>query len=72
MMVFDVFGKTLGIQKTQSEWYVFYLDQSTGKRSRAVEVVIPDFIHEDEIAGWLDDIYHESASATRPCVVRIK
>lgn len=72
MMVYDVFGRTIGIQKAQGEWQVFLLDESTGKRSRVTDVVIPDFVGEDEITGWLDDIYHESASITRPCVVRLK
>jgi len=58
--------------ESTSEWQIFLLDESTGKRSRVTDVVIPDFVGEDEITGWLDDIYHESASITRPCVVRLK
>lgn len=72
MMVYDVFGRTLGVQKEEDKWQVYSLDQSTGKRSRAADVVIPNFIGADEILSWLDDVYHESASAERPCVVRLR
>ncbi|WP_459166305.1 DUF7661 family protein [Aeromonas allosaccharophila] len=42
------------------------------KYSRIRDVIIPDFLTEDEIPRWLDDIYHEAASAAHPDVVRIE
>jgi hypothetical protein len=53
-------------------WQIFRVDESQGKCSRIWEIVIPDFLAEHEIAGWLDDMYHESASVKHPSVLRIK
>ncbi|WP_198425275.1 DUF7661 family protein [Pseudomonas lutea] len=72
MMVFQIFGRMMGVKKIDGDWQVFRLDESQGKHSRLWEIVIPDFVDEQGIAIWLDDMYHESATAEYPTVVRIK
>ncbi|MFJ5299149.1 hypothetical protein ACIQAL_21775 [Pseudomonas sp. NPDC088368] len=72
MMIFEVFGRTLGVMKTENGWQIFRVDEGQGKYSRLMEIVIPDFIEEHEIAGWFDDMYHESASSKYPNVIRLK
>ena len=33
-------------------------------------VVIPESVPEHELAQYLDDVFHESATPARPCVLR--
>ena len=42
------------------------------KFSRLYGIAIPDDMTEGEIAGWLDDSYHEAATERHPIVERIK
>jgi len=66
---FDVFGKLMSAERTDAGWRLFVLG-ADGKRSPA-DVVVPAFVTESELAQYLDDIFHESASLDRPCVKRI-
>jgi hypothetical protein len=66
---FDVFGKIMCAERTDSGWRLLVLG-TDGKRSPS-DVVIPSFISEDELAQYLDDIFHELASPERPSVRRI-
>jgi hypothetical protein len=46
---------------------------SRPRRKRArIDVEIPAFIAEDELLQYLDDIYHELATPTNPCVRRVR
>jgi hypothetical protein len=71
MMIYDVFGRLLGVQKAQDGWHIFRANLDEGKYARLYEINIPSFVTEIEIAGWLDDIYHESASPKHPHVIRV-
>ena len=66
---FDVFGKTMVAESSDDGWQLFVLG-ADGKRSRS-EVVVPDFIREDELEQFLDDLFHEMATRERPSVRRI-
>jgi hypothetical protein len=66
---FDVFGKIMCAERTDSGWRLLVLG-TDGKRSPS-DVVIPSFISEEELAQYLDDIFHEWASPERPSVRRI-
>jgi len=35
-------------------------------------MIIPDFVNEEEILGWFDDIYHEASSNKHPQVFRVE
>ena len=66
---FNVFGKIMVAERSTERWQLFVLS-AEGKRSRA-DVVIPDFIQEQELEQFLDDIFHELATRERPSVLRI-
>ena len=66
---FDVFGKTIVAESSDDGWQLFVLG-ADGKRSPS-EVVVPDFIREDELEQFLDDLFHEMATRERSSVTRI-
>jgi hypothetical protein len=66
---FDVFGRRMAIARKEGAW-VAYLIGEEGKRRRA-PFEIPDSVASDELAQYLDDIFHEDASPERPGVVSL-
>jgi len=66
---FDAFGKRILIERTPDGWRAFR-PGSDGKRS-ALDIAIPDFVAEDELLQYLDDLYHELATPSNPCVRRV-
>lgn len=70
MLRFDVFGKRVGVERTSDGWIACWLGNE-GKR-RPAEFVIPDFVAEDELAQYLRDLFHESASPQHPDVVPLR
>ena len=66
---FNVFGKIMVAESSNAGWQLFVLG-ADGKRSRA-DVVVPDFIGENELEQFLDDLFHELATRERPSVTRI-
>jgi len=67
---FSVFGKLMAVTATESGWAVFHLG-AEGKR-RPSELVIPDFVVEDELCQYLADIFHESATRTNGDVRQVE
>lgn len=67
---FDVFGKTMSIIRKDHEWQL-YNESKLGIRARVYDVVIPQELGADELASYLDDIYHEYSTQTHPRVVRL-
>ena len=63
---FDVFGKIMIVEPSTNGWQVFVLG-GDGKRSLS-DVVIPDFVQEHELGQYLDDLFHELATPTNPCI----
>jgi len=68
-ITFDVFGKVMMAERLAQGWTLFTVG-ADGKRSPA-EVPIPHFVSENEIGQYLDDIFHEAASARHPSVRRL-
>jgi hypothetical protein len=66
---FDVFGTAMGIERVGGRWVPFLLG-AEGKRRRA-EFEIPGSLSEEELAGYLADLFHESATAAHPRVLRV-
>ena len=57
-MRFDIYGRfQLEIRRENDSWEVYRHD--LGKRAKVVDVVVPSTLDAEEIATWLDDIYHE-------------
>ena len=72
MMIYNVFGRLVGVKRDGDRWLLFNVNRNESKYSRIYDVIIPDSLSEDEIPRWLDDIYHETASAEYPEVVRVE
>ncbi|WP_129990494.1 MULTISPECIES: DUF7661 family protein [unclassified Rahnella] len=72
MLIYNVFGRYLGVNKTPEGWQVFRADMSERKFSRLNDIIIPDDMTEGEIPGWLGDIFHEAASELHPDVKRVE
>ena len=66
---FNVFGRIYSIERTGARWVAF-LHGADGKRGPA-GFVVPDFIPEDELAQYLYDLFHESATPSNGDVRRI-
>ncbi len=62
----------VGVKREGKQWLLFNVSLPERKYSRIWDVIIPDFLTEDEIPRWLDDIYHEAASTAHPDVMRIE
>jgi hypothetical protein len=57
-MKFDVYGRfRLEVQRENDSWEVYRLE--FGKRAKVTDLVIPNTLHAEEIATFLDDIFHE-------------
>ena len=66
---FNVFGKLIAVVATSTGWKTYLLGQD-GKRWPA-DIVVPDFIEEDEVGQYLADLLHELATPSNNSVVRI-
>lgn len=71
MIRFNVFGQRMLVQRKDQHW-LLYKDSETGIRARVYDVVIPDDLKEQDLASYLDDIYHEFSSEKYPTVLPIK
>ncbi|MFD4838705.1 hypothetical protein ACFWP0_14465 [Achromobacter sp. NPDC058515] len=57
-MKFDIYGRfQLDIQRTAERWLVYRI--ASGKRVPAEDVVIPADVAAEDVAAYLDDLYHE-------------
>jgi len=57
-MKFNVYGRfRLEVQRENEAWVVYRLD--LGKRVKANNLIIPSTLEANEIATFLDDIFHE-------------
>jgi hypothetical protein len=67
---FDVFGRHVLVVETEGGWAAFYLG-AEGKRRPAHDIMIPDFMNEVELEGYLADLCHEWATERHPEVRRL-
>ena len=59
-MKFNIYGRfQVEVRRGHDSWVVYRLE--LGKRGRMNDVFIPGDLAEDEIATYLDDIFHELA-----------
>ncbi|WP_422843696.1 DUF7661 family protein [Acidovorax sp. M2(2025)] len=66
---FNVFGRTVEVRREGALWQAYRVG-ADGKRTPA-GFVIPDFVSEHELAQFLEDLFHESASPHNGDVHRI-
>lgn len=72
MLIYNVFGRYIGVKRDGDRWLVFRVDLTERKFSRLYDIAIPDDMTEEEIPGWLGDIFHEAATEHRPDVKRVE
>jgi len=60
--LFNVFGRMMAIERAEDRWNSYWMG-SDGKRRKA-QLAIPSDVARDELAQYLYDIYHESATPT--------
>ena len=59
-MKFNIYGRfQVDVRREGDAWTVYRVEQ--GKRAKMNDVVIPAGVEADEIAIYLDDIFHEFA-----------
>ena len=68
MLIYDVFGRHIGVQRQGERLLLFRVDLNERKCSPLRGIIIPDDLPEAEIPGWLGDIFHEAASPHHPDV----
>jgi hypothetical protein len=57
-MRFDVYGRfRLEVQRENDSWVVYRL--SLGRRVKLNDLIVPNVLEAEEIATFLDDIFHE-------------
>lgn len=66
---YDVFGVTMRVEHRESGWQLFHVSDE-GKSSRVTDIVIPNELKEQELAVFLDDLYHEMATPQHNSVFR--
>jgi hypothetical protein len=63
-MKFDIYGRfQLDILRDGRSWVAYRI--ADGKRVPDAAIAIPASLRPDELAGYLDDLYHELASPGR-------
>lgn len=66
---FNVFGRMVEVQRQGAQWQALLVGPD-GKR-RPAGFVVPDFVAPDELAQYLADLFHESATPSNGEVRRI-
>jgi hypothetical protein len=57
-MRFDIFGRLVIVERQAERWVAYYPGE--GKR-RPADIAIPSQLTEDELLGYLADLFHELA-----------
>lgn len=67
--LFNVFGRIMAIERVEDRWNCCWTGVD-GKRRKA-ELAIPSDVAREELAQYLYDIYHESATPTNGDVFEV-
>ncbi|PHQ68554.1 MAG: hypothetical protein COB97_09795 [Paracoccus sp.] len=62
-MKFNAFGRKLEVVWENEQWSVFFLGEGKKRKS---DIVIPTDIKSEDIAQYLSDLFHESATPDNP------
>lgn len=57
----NVFGKVVQVERTGGCWKAYYVG-SEGKRRPADDIVIPEYITDETVVEYIDDLCHEWAT----------
>jgi len=68
---FDVYGRVIIIERSgNNSWHAYY-QGADGKRGRA-SFPVPSHLAAKDLATYLEELFHESATPERPAVVELK
>jgi hypothetical protein len=70
ILKFDVFGRTILVEKSADGWMAFY-PGNEGKKRPATDIIMPPSLSESDIEQYLADLFHESASKKHPDIKRL-
>ena len=71
MLRFDVYGRRLGVVRVDGRWDAVWIG-TDGTHRPAPGVTIPPDVEASGLVQFLADLFHESATAARPDVVRLE
>ncbi len=60
MLRFTIYGKLIGVDRSGNHWNAYRI--GTEGKYRDADFIIPDEVTEEEINGYLADLFHESAA----------
>ena len=64
-ILFDVFGRMMRAERANERWQLFLIGPE-GKKRPVPDVVVPPELTANELATFLDDLFHEYASPFPP------
>lgn len=67
---FDVYGRIIIIERSGNTSWSAYYQGLDGKRGKA-DFPIPARLSAEELASYLEELFHESATPERPTVIRL-
>ena len=70
MFRFDAFGRMIGVRLEHHGWRAYDLG-TEGKMREAQDIVIPSIVRSEELAVYIADLLHESATLKHPDVRRL-
>jgi len=65
MLRFDVYGRSVGVERDGDDWSAVYLD-ADGKRRPADDIFLPPTLDVDDLRSYLADLCHEWATPAHP------
>jgi hypothetical protein len=68
-ILFDVFGRTMRVERVNEQWQLFLVG-TEGKKRPVPDILVPPHLTAVELTTFLDDLYHEYASPSHPSVKR--
>ena len=70
LIKFNVFGRIVIVMREASGWQAYYPGPD-GKK-RPADFIIPDFVTDNELEQYLDDLFHEDARPDNMTVIRLE
>jgi hypothetical protein len=68
-ILFDVFGRMVRAERTNGRWQLFLIGTEDKKRP-VPDVIVPPELTVNELAVFLDDLFHKYTSPSHPLVRR--
>jgi hypothetical protein len=67
---FDVYGRIIIIARSEGRAWLAFYQGADGKRGKA-DFPVPAHLSVENLAHYLEELFHESATPERPAVLRL-